>query len=134
MTEKKSEILSTTAEINTGKTAVELKGDLVKDLPVMSDKELDFAKASVLKYVLNNHVRSMMIMSKELSYFTLFNNKSELGYEEFVDEIFKFIMEDTYLAALGGLKLVDVNESHIEVWIGGHFFAMFDFEPLTVEV
>lgn len=124
----------TMSEINTGLTAVELKGNIVNQLKPMNAQEQSFSIVAIDAYLeRKGNPEYVMLLSNELRYYTIFKSSTDA---DFATEIFNFINTDSYLTQLGYLRLIDADKDldHVEVWIGDKFFALFDADDLIVDL
>ena len=129
-----SEVLSSTSEINTNMTMVELKGNAVKQLDELNAEEVDFAISTIEKYIINEkHPTLLMLLSNELRYYTTLKIDKKCPRKA-AEGIVDFLRADSYLKELGTLKLVEGEQGHLEIWIGSTFFALFNYDEFVVEV
>lgn len=123
-----------TSQINTGMTMVEMKGNTVKQLDTMTKSERDFAISEIEKFITNSdRPRMLMLLSNENRYYTIFEIK-ESDLTQVATKIVEFIETEGFFTEIGELKLVDVEASHVEIWVEDQFFALFNCDGFIVEI
>ena len=78
-----------------------------------------------------------MLLSKELSYYTMFQINSpqdSLTPKMIFLKIIEFIKSDEYLQTLGDIKQIEVAAHFIEIWIGQYHFALFESSDFFVKL
>lgn len=129
-----STMLSSTSEINTNMTMVELKGNAVKQLDKLNKEETESAITSIEKFIITEGCpKLLMLLSNELRYFTALDIGKKCPRKA-AEAVVDFLQTDEFLSGIGALKLIDGEENHIEVWLDGTFFALFNYDPFVVEV
>ena len=134
MEKKTSKLLETKQTLETGMKVVEFKGNIVSKLKPMTAEEKAYSASEIAGYIDRvGNPKNLMLLSNELRYFTIFKNVSR---KNFAKKIFEFIDTDPFLQTIGEVKLIDADKdlSHVEVWIGNTFFALFDCDSLMVEL
>ena len=129
-----SDVVNSKAEINTNMTMVELKGKVVNDLTPLSDTERDFAIATIEKFILDEgRPRFVTLLSNAQRYYTTFE-LSNADTLKTAKDIVEFIETEEFFKQFGTLKLVELESSHVEIWVGKEFFALFNYDSFIVEL
>jgi len=129
-----SKLESSKSEINTNMSLVEMKGNAVRQLKRLTLEERNFAISEIEKFIVNSGKPSLlMLLSNELRYYTSFKVKNN-DLTKAATAIVEFIETEEFFINLGELKLVDDGESHLEIWVGDKFFALFNYDPFIVEI
>lgn len=80
-------------------------------------------------------VEYLMLLSKELSYYTIFKIHPLTGIRYAIEKIFDFIKTDDYLVGdLGQIKHIETNEQYVEIWIDEYHFALFECSNFIVNI
>jgi hypothetical protein len=105
----------------------------------LNEKEIQVAKKTLAVF-LNKKKKAftspnnLMLLCNQNNYFTIFSQTKGMTTEEIARKIVNFIVEDTFLEQLGGLKYFEEDQDHIEIWIGEFFFALFDADFMFVDL
>jgi len=115
--------------------------DIAKKLPKLGVKEMQESHNTILEYLNKERDEgglpvNIMLMSKDLSYYTIFKKSPLQTAVGIATEIMKFLNKDEYLKTLGDLVDVDTNEqgSLVEIWIGSNHFGLFSCDFMFVEL
>ena len=117
-------------------TKYEYEKQIAKSLPALDDYNLVIASKNIAKFLdENKNAKYLMLLSDELRYYTIFNidNKVKL-IKGIAEDILRFLQRDSFLGGIGKLKLIEVNEDHIEIWIGETYFSLFVADSFFVNI
>lgn len=77
----------------------------------------------------------IMLLSKEISYYTIFKVHPLTGIKTAVKKIFSFIQTDSFLTKeIGSLVHIETNDQFTEIWIGETHFALFECSSFIVNI
>jgi len=112
----------------------DLDKQLARSLPPLGSNELKEVCKDIIFYLDNKQpFRYLMLLSNELHYYTIFDTEEMITNIGVANKIINFLTKDSYLTReIGSLKLVEITEDYIEIWINDIHFALFPCDSFIV--
>jgi len=119
-------------------TKNEYEKNIARALEPLVSEELETAASLVATMIRSQpSVKYLMLLSNEINYYTIFNIASPLKTPSGVaDNIVQFLISDSFLKTRGEVKLIEDNleNEHIEIWIGETYFSLFICDSFIVNL
>lgn len=116
-------------------TKYEIEKGIAASLPALNGVGLELARTEMKLFLLGKNCRYLMLLSNELKYYTIFRLYGNLlMITDPSNNIVDFLLNDSFLKTLGELKVFEINDDNIEIWIGEHYFSLFECDSFIVNV
>jgi hypothetical protein len=109
---------------------------IARSLPNLDQQALEAAIGEIVNYLKQNlPYRNLMLLCKELSYYTIFSVSVLTTPEGAAKQIADFISTDTFIRNnIGAIKLVEDSGNYVEIWVGEYHFGLFPCDSFIVPI
>lgn len=114
----------------------QLDKGIAKSLPNLDTKALESAATEIINYLISKApYRNLMLLCKELSYYTIFSVSVLTTPEGVARQILDFIAKDSFIVNnLGAIKIIENSGDYVEIWIGEYHFGLFPCDSFIVPI
>lgn len=109
---------------------------IAQSLPALDHKALEASTQMIVDYLIEKTpYKNLMLLCKELSYYTIFSVSVITTPEGVAKQVINFISTDTFIRNnLGAIKLVENSGDYMEIWIGEYHFGLFPCDSFIVPI
>ena len=109
---------------------------IARSLPALDHKALEASTQMIVDYLIEKTpYKNLMLLCKELSYYTIFSVSVITTPEGVAKQVINFISTDTFIRNnLGAIKLVENSGDYMEIWIGEYHFGLFPCDSFIVPI
>lgn len=115
-------------------TKHEYEQSIAAQMPPLQESGFDRLKKSLINLMDISDNEYFMLLSKPLSYYTIFHCKPTMSYDEAGAYVLRFLRENSFLSDLG--PIVDFDDESdlnaIEIWYQGNHFLFFPADNFVV--